>query len=103
MIEKVKSMDLQVLLKQNRENILEIAARHGAYDVRVFGSVARGEADEKSDIDILVSFEPGRSLFDHAGLMLDLEALLGCKVDVVSDKGLRPRLRERVLKDSVAI
>lgn len=82
---------------------MRIAARHGARNVRVFGSVARGEADEKSDIDLLVEFEPGRSLLDHAGLWLELQELLGCKVDVVSDRGIKPRIRERVLREAVPL
>jgi predicted nucleotidyltransferase len=93
-------MDLGNLVKQKREEILKIAARHGASNVRIFGSVARGEADDRSDIDILVTFEAGVSLLDHAALMLDLESLLGCKVDVVSEKGLRPRMKETVLQDA---
>ncbi|MBN1322421.1 MAG: nucleotidyltransferase family protein [Methanotrichaceae archaeon] len=96
-------MDLEGLLKSRREDILRIAARHGARNVRVFGSVARGEADEKSDIDLLVEFEPGRSLLDHAGLWLELQELLGCKVDVVSDRGIKPRIRERVLREAVPL
>ena len=91
------------LLKQKREEILRIAAKHGARNVRVFGSVARGEADEKSDIDFLVEFEPGSSLFDHARLLVDLQELLACKVDVVTQKGLRERIRDRVLREAVAL
>ncbi|MFZ1415066.1 MAG: nucleotidyltransferase family protein [Defluviicoccus sp.] len=90
-------------LKEKRQEILRIAAEHGAHNVRVFGSVARGEADENSDIDLLVAFEAGRSLLDHAGLWLDLQELLGCKVDVVSDGGIKPRIRERVLKEAVPL
>lgn len=71
--------------------------------MRVFGSVARGEADEKSDIDLLVEFESGRSLLDHAGLRLELQDLLGCKVDVVSERGIKPRIRERVLREAVPL
>ena len=93
-------MNLKNLVKQKRDEILKIAATHGASNVRIFGSVARGEADERSDIDILVTFGSGASLLDHAALMLDLEALLGCKVDVVNEKGLRPRLKEAVLQDA---
>jgi uncharacterized protein len=93
-------MDLRNLVKQKRHEILKIAARHGASNVRIFGSVARGEADEKSDIDILVTFNSNVNLLDHAALMLDLEALLGCKVDVVNEKGLRPRMKETVLQDA---
>lgn len=96
-------MTLEQRLKEKRQEILRIAAEHGAHNVRVFGSVARGEADENSDIDLLVAFEPGRSLLDHAGLWLDLQELLGCKVDVVSDGGIKPRIRERVLKEAVPL
>ncbi len=71
--------------------------------MRIFGSVARGEADSESDIDFLVNMEPGRSLLDLCGLLIDLEELLGRKVDVVTEKGLRDRIRERVLKEAVAL
>lgn len=71
--------------------------------MRVFGSVARGEADEQSDIDLIVEFEPGRSLLDHAALWLELQELLGCKVDVVSERGLKPRIREKVLREAVPL
>jgi len=71
--------------------------------VRIFGSVARGEADSESDIDFLVNMEPGRSLLDLCGLLIDLEELLGRKVDVVTEKGLRDRIRERVLKEAIAL
>jgi uncharacterized protein len=81
-------MTLEELLKERREAILRICAKHGARNVRVFGSVARGEAGEGSDIDLLVEFEPGQSLLDHAALMLDLEDLLGRKVDIATEKGL---------------
>jgi predicted nucleotidyltransferase len=87
-------------LKQRREEILEIARRHGAHDVRLFGSVARGDNAETSDLDILVRFDPERSLFDHGGLIADLEDLLGVKVDVVSEAGMRERLRMRVLSEA---
>ena len=96
-------MDLNNLLKSRREEIISIAARHGARNVRVFGSVARGEDDDKSDIDLLVEFESGRSLLDHAGLWLELQDLLGCKVDVVSERGIKPRIRERVLREAVPL
>ncbi|MGB2936752.1 MAG: nucleotidyltransferase family protein [Phycisphaerae bacterium] len=96
-------MDLEVLLKQKRDEILHACAKHGARNVRIFGSVVRGEADGQSDVDVLVDFEQGRSLLDHAGLMLDLEALLGCKVDVVTERGLRERFRDRVLREAVAL
>jgi predicted nucleotidyltransferase len=96
-------MALEELLKEKREAILCICAKHGAYNVRVFGSVARGEADEQSDIDLLVDMEPGRSLLDLGGLLMDLQALLGQKVDVVTERGLKPRIRERVLAEAVAL
>ncbi len=96
-------MTLEELLKAKREEILRVCAKYGAYNVRVFGSVVRGEADEASDIDLLVSFEPGRSLMDHAGLWLELEELLGHGVDVVSERGLKPRIRERVLREAIPL
>lgn len=93
-------MNLQRLLEEKRAEILDTAKHHGARNVRVFGSVARGDFDEKSDLDFLVEMEPGRSLLDHASLLLDLEKLLGCKVDVVSEKGIKARIRERVLREA---
>ncbi len=96
-------MPLDELLRAKREDILRIAAKYGASNVRVFGSVARGEADAESDIDLLVNMEPGRSLFDLGGLLVDLEELLGCNVDVVTEDGLRERIRERVLKEAVVL
>jgi len=93
-------MALEELLKDKREEILNLAAKHGAYNVRVFGSAARGKAGEDSDIDLLVEFEPDRSLLDHAALVLDLEEILGRKVDVVTEKGLYWLLRRRILKEA---
>lgn len=87
-------------LRARREEILEVACRHGASDVRVFGSVGRGEADNVSDVDFLVEMEPGRSLLDMGGLLMDLSELLGCPVDVVTVKGLRERVRPRVLAEA---
>lgn len=91
------------LLRTKRDDILRIAAQYGAYNMRIFGSVARGEADEKSDIDLLVNMESGLSLLDLCGLLIDLEELLGRKVDVVTEDGLRDRIRNRVLKEAVAL
>lgn len=91
------------MLKARREEILRIAARHGARNLRVFGSVARGDADEQSDIDLLVEMEPGRSLMDHAALWLELQELLGRKVDVVSERGIKARIRSRVLAEAVPL
>jgi len=92
-----------IALQKKREAILDLCARHGATKVRVFGSVARGEAQEGSDLDLLVVFEEGRTLLDHARLKLALEGLLGVPVDVVSERGLVPRLRERVLREAVPL
>jgi predicted nucleotidyltransferase len=96
-------MTIEQLRTQRREEILRLAATRGARNVRVFGSVARGDSDERSDIDFLVDLEPGRSLLDLGGLNLDLERLLGSSVDVVSSRGLRDRVRERVLREAVAL
>jgi len=96
-------MGLNKLIQEKRRAILEIAARHGAYNVRLFGSVARGEADEASDVDILVELEPNRSLLDLGGFLADLQDLLGCKVDVVTEKGLKTRIRDRVLQEAVPL
>jgi predicted nucleotidyltransferase len=88
------------LVKEKRGEILHIASRYGAHDIRVFGSVARGEDDRKSDIDFLVELEAGRSLLDLGGLQMELEELLGCKVDVVTESGLYWLLRRRILKEA---
>lgn len=93
-------MELIEILRKNRSAILRIAARHGARKVRVFGSVARGKATADSDIDFLVEMEPGRSLFDLGGLHADLEELMGCKVDVVTDGGISPYLKDRILSEA---
>ena len=91
------------MVKEKREEILRIAARHGARDVRVFGSVSRGEADLESDVDFLVELEPGRSLLDPGGLQVELESLLGCRVDVVTVRGLKARMRDRVLREAMPV
>ena len=96
-------MTIEQLRTQRREEILRLAAFRGARNVRVFGSVARGDSDERSDIDFLVDLEPGRSLLDLGGLNLDLERLLDAKVDVVSSRGLRERVRDRVLREAVPL
>jgi uncharacterized protein len=91
------------IITERRSAILALAERYGVYDVRVFGSVARGDDGEKSDLDLLVKVRPGRSLFDLGGFLMDVQDLLGCKVDVLTDAGLKPRLRERVLREAVAV
>jgi len=96
-------MTLAELLGDKRQDILQIAARHGATNMRVFGSVARGEAKPGSDIDFLVDVGPGRSAFFPAGLLADLEDLLGCKVDVLTENGLHWYIRDRVLKEAVIL
>ena len=96
-------MSIYELLQAKRENILQTAAKYGAYNVRIFGSVARGEADSDSDVDFLVEMEPGRSLLDLGGLLMDLQELLGCNVDLVTEKGLRSRIREQVLREAISL
>jgi predicted nucleotidyltransferase len=90
-------------LRVKREEIIQIAKRHGAKDIRVFGSVARGESTPDSDVDFLVEFENGRSLFDLGGFIADAEDLLQCRVDVVSERGLRSRFRDRVMQEAVSL
>jgi predicted nucleotidyltransferase len=96
-------MNLGPLLKEKREDILRIAAKHGARNVRVFGSVVRGEARPDSDVDFLVDMEPGRTLLDMGGLLMDLRDALGQEVDVVTERGLKTRIRERVLKEAMPL
>ncbi|HCX34718.1 MAG TPA: nucleotidyltransferase [Rhodocyclaceae bacterium] len=88
------------LIEAHRKELLALAAHHGATDVRLFGSMARGDADDTSDVDLLVRPLPGTSLLDLGGLLADAEALLGRRVDVVSERSLHPALRERVLKEA---
>jgi uncharacterized protein len=90
-------------LRKRREQIIALASAHGARNVRVFGSVARGDATIESDVDLVVDFDAGRSLLDHGALIMDLQDTLGCRVDVVSSKGLRERFRDRVLADAVLL
>jgi len=80
-------MDVRELLKEKKEEVLQIAAKHGARNVRLFGSVVRGEADEESDVDLLVTLDPGTTLLDHAALIEELQELLGRKVDVAGERG----------------
>ncbi|GIW56664.1 MAG: nucleotidyltransferase [Nitrospiraceae bacterium] len=96
-------MAIDDLLREKRDEILRIAARHGARNLRVFGSRARGDADEGSDVDLLVEMEPGRSLLDLGGLQYELEQLLGCSVDIVTERGLKARIRNRVLQEAVPL
>ena len=95
-------MKLTELLRLKKKEIQQIARQHGARNLRVFGSVARGEAAEGSDLDLLVEMEPGRSLLDLVAIKQDLEELLGCKVDVVTEAAVSPYLRERVLNEAIS-
>jgi predicted nucleotidyltransferase len=93
-------MDIAALIEEKKKEIREIAAKHGARNVRVFGSIARGEARPDTDVDFLVDLEPGRTLLDLGGLLMELRDLLGLDVDVVTEHGLKPRIRDRVLKEA---
>jgi predicted nucleotidyltransferase len=90
-------------LTEQRAEIIRLAEQHRAGDVRVFGSVVRGENTEGSDVDLLIKTRPGCSLLDLGGLLTDLEDLLHCRVDLVTDDGLKPRLRDRVLREAIAL
>ncbi len=96
-------MNLNESLRLKKEEVERIARQHGARNLRVFGSVARGEATEGSDLDLLVEMEPGRSLLDLVAIKQDLEELLLCKVDVVTEAAVSPYLRERVLNEAVSL
>jgi predicted nucleotidyltransferase len=90
-------------IQQNIDEIRQIASRHGASNVRLFGSIARGDENEDSDLDLIVSFDPGRTLLDHGALVMDLQELLGFRVDVLSEAGLKGRFREQALREAVPI
>jgi hypothetical protein len=96
-------MTLEELLDQKRDQILDLAEKHGARNVRVFGSVARGESRQDSDIDFLVDAGPITSPWFPGGLLMDLRDLLGVEVDVVTENGLKERMRDRVLAEAVHI
>ena len=96
-------MGIREIIADKRDAILALAAKHGASNVRIFGSVAEGKADAASDVDFLVDMEPGRSLFDLGGLLMDLQDLLGRKVDVVTEAGLRDRIRQSVCDQAVSL
>ena len=88
------------LIEAHREEILALAERHGMRDVRVFGSMARGDADDSSDVDLLVSLRPGGSGLDLAALLTDVQELLNRRVDVVTELALHPEMRDRVLREA---
>ncbi len=94
---------LDILRTQRRDDILRVAERHGARNLRVFGSVARGEANAASDIDLLVDWEPGRSLLDHVGLVQDLQELLGMRVQLGTERSLHWYVRDRILREATPL
>ncbi len=96
-------MSMRQFLQEKRDDILSIAAQHGACNIRLFGSTARGEDTPESDVDILVDTGPTTSSWFPAGLILDLEQILGRRVEIVTEKGLSPYLRERVLREAVPL
>lgn len=96
-------MDIKELLKEKREDILRIAAKHGARNVRVFGSALHGDAGPESDVDFLVDAGPERMPFFPGGLLADLEELLGRKVDILTEDGLHWYIRERVVKEAAPL
>ncbi|MEM9543625.1 MAG: nucleotidyltransferase family protein [Cyanobacteria bacterium P01_E01_bin.42] len=96
-------MDINELLQNKKTEILKIASQHGAYNIRVFGSVARGEATEDSDIDFLVDLGEHLSPWFPVRLIRELESLLGRKVDIATEKGLKDRIRERVLREAIKL
>ena len=93
-------MGIGELLKSKRAEMLDLAKKYGVSQIRIFGSVARGESGPGSDVDFLVEMEEGRSLLDLVGLWQDLEELLGCKVDVITEGGMSPYLRERIYEEA---
>lgn len=96
-------MGIPEIVKEKRGEILKIAAKHGAYNIRIFGSVAREEASPQSDIDFLVEVGPRHSSFFPGGLLADLEELLGRKVDIVTPNGLHWFIKDRVLKEAIPL
>ena len=96
-------MNLNSVLKSKRPDIIRITSAHGAKNVRVFGSVARGQQRRGSDLDLLVQLESGHSLLDLIAIKQDLEDLLGCRVDVVTEAALSPYIREQVLREATTL
>jgi hypothetical protein len=96
-------MGIPEIIQDRKKQILALAAKYGASNVRIFGSVANGTADEKSDIDFLVDLENGRSLFDLGGLLMDLQVLFNRKVDVVTKNGLHWYIKERIISEAKPI
>lgn len=94
---------MHTLIETHRAEIVSLAERYGLYDVRVFGSMARGDANENSDVDLLVTAPEGTSGFALGGLLMDVSQLLGRKVDVVTERALRPSLRGRILQEAIRL
>lgn len=96
-------MEISDLVQKKRDQILQIAAKYGARNVQVFGSIVRGEATAESDLDLLVELDRDRSLLDLIAIKQDLEDILGCPVDVVTKAALSPYIREQILKEAVTL
>ena len=96
-------MNIEQLLREKRDDIRTVAAKHGAYSIRIFGSAVRGEAGPDSDIDFLIDAGPTTSSWFPAGLILDLEEILGCRVEVVTAKALNPYIRDHVLREAIPL
>jgi uncharacterized protein len=95
-----REMNFENLIRDKGKDILRVSRQHGALRVRIFGSVARGQANVTSDLDILVDMEPRSSLLDLVAIKQDLEDMLGCKVDIVTESAISPYVREDVLKEA---
>jgi len=96
-------MNIEQLLHEKRDDIRSIAGKHGAYNIRIFGSAVRGEAGPDSDIDFLIDVGPITSSWFPAGLILDLEEILGRRVEIVTDKALNPYIRDHVLREAIPL
>jgi hypothetical protein len=96
-------MGIKELLESRRNEIMDLAGKYGAKNLRIFGSTVRGEAGPASDVDLLVDMEEGRNLLDLVGFWQDLEELLGCRVDVISEGGISPYLRERIYAEALPL
>jgi len=96
-------MDIERLLNERRDEIHRIAVKHGAHNIRIFGSVVRGEAGPDSDVDFLIDVGPTTSSWFPAGLILDLEEILGCRVEVVTERALNPHIRDYVLREAILL
>ena len=96
-------MNIEQLLHEKRDDIRAIAAKHGAYSIRIFGSAVRGEAGPDSDIDFLIDVSSTTSSWFPAGLILDLEEILGRRVEIVTEKALNPYIRDRVLREATPL